>query len=159
MPEPYEHFLARTGLTASACTFCMRLGLTTPAAYIVLRPWEGVRAGELQTYCDEVHHFKRGKIVTTHQWTKDHPSGERLYVAVRDDGKWMRLVANEAALRGRRGRQQREQPRRLGPGGRRVQQGPPWGRRRPRSVSRNANGPGQFPAGSAHLANEHEIPR
>lgn len=64
VPERYEDFLARTGLRASPCTFCKRRGLATASAYIVLRRWKGVELGQLQTYCDELHHFdaKRGKF-------------------------------------------------------------------------------------------------
>jgi hypothetical protein len=38
----------------------------------------------------------------THQWTRtevEHPSGERVYVAVRDDGKKVRIVADRAVLK------------------------------------------------------------
>ncbi len=37
-----------------------------------------------------------------HKWSKHqvpHPSGEELYVSVRDDGRRVRLVANNAAFR------------------------------------------------------------
>jgi hypothetical protein len=57
VPEPYEDFLARTGLSASVCTFCKRFGKNKGPAYIVLLPWKGRDLGQLQTYCDELHHF------------------------------------------------------------------------------------------------------
>lgn len=62
VPEPYEDFLARTGLPASACTFCMRVGRDTRPAYTVKRRRAGLELGMLQSYCDEFHHFdtKRG---------------------------------------------------------------------------------------------------
>jgi hypothetical protein len=38
----------------------------------------------------------------THKWTRtevDHPSGERFYVSVRDDGKKIRIVADGVTLK------------------------------------------------------------
>lgn len=57
VPERYGDFLARTGLSPSPCTFCKRMGLDTEPTFIVLRRWKGVSLGQLQTYCDELHHF------------------------------------------------------------------------------------------------------
>lgn len=57
VPERYEDFVARTGLPAEACTFCKRRGLDTETAYIVLRRRKGAELGQLQAYCDELHHF------------------------------------------------------------------------------------------------------
>ncbi|MDN5852190.1 MAG: hypothetical protein L0K86_04955 [Actinomycetia bacterium] len=57
VPEPYQGFLARTGLSPGSCTFCKGQGLDTPPAFIVRRRWSGRKLGQLLTYCDERHHF------------------------------------------------------------------------------------------------------
>jgi hypothetical protein len=48
---------------AEACTFCKRLGLDTPSAYTVLRRWKGVELGQLQSYCDKLHHFDADQAI------------------------------------------------------------------------------------------------
>lgn len=57
VPERYKDFLARTGLPADVCTFCKRIGRDTRPAHIVRRRWRQRELGQLQTYCDDLHHF------------------------------------------------------------------------------------------------------
>lgn len=57
VPEPYDKFLARTGLPADSCTFCKGRGQQTPPAFVVRRRWNGRELGQLLSYCDAAHHF------------------------------------------------------------------------------------------------------